>query len=268
MKCQFCAAENPESDQFCGNCGARMPVAPAESAATPPVASGPVAPSKCQFCGADLPVGDQFCGRCGARQSDTPGGAPAPASGAGVGSPRQWESAGYGAYESAGTRHRYAGFWIRFGAYLLDSIFAILVALIPAIIGLVVAIALVEAGQEPPRTAFQSDQQDEDTATAAIIGFFIGAAPAWLAYWYIATSLGGGWGKRICGLRIIKIDTGERPGFGTGALRYGAVLGIGVLGNVPFVGWIGSLLNYLWMIWDKDKQTFHDKAAGTVVVHP
>ncbi|MEC8486226.1 MAG: RDD family protein, partial [Actinomycetota bacterium] len=25
-------------------------------------------------------------------------------------------------------------------------------------------------------------------------------------------------------------------------------------------------LGYLWMIWDKDRQTWHDKVAGTIVV--
>jgi len=40
-----------------------------------------------------------------------------------------------------------------------------------------------------------------------------------------------------------------------------------------FVRWIGALvssvvfgLGYLWMIWDKRKQTWHDKFAGSVVV--
>jgi uncharacterized RDD family membrane protein YckC len=178
---------------------------------------------------------------------------------------RAWEATP-GAAASAPAA-AYAGFWIRFGAYLLDSLFAFLLALIPAIIGLAVAIAIVEAGQEPPSTVLESDQQDEDTAVAAVAGAFVAGLPVYLAYWYIATSVGGGWGKRICGIRIIKMDTGERPGYGTGALRLAAVIAIGLVSNVPLVGWIVWFLNYLWMIWDKDKQTFHDKVAGTVVVH-
>ena len=27
-----------------------------------------------------------------------------------------------------------------------------------------------------------------------------------------------------------------------------------------------SLVDYLWMLWDKQKQTLHDKLAGTIVV--
>jgi uncharacterized RDD family membrane protein YckC len=159
---------------------------------------------------------------------------------------------------------RYAGFWIRFGAYLLDTIFAVLIALIPAIVGAVGLVAIVESGQDTPRTAFESNQQDDDTAAAAVVGFVIGGAPFVVGYWYVATSLGGGWGKRICGLRIVKMDTGERPGWGTGGIRYAVTFGMNL---VPVVGGFASLIDHLSMLWDKDKQTFHDKAAGTVVIY-
>ena len=40
-----------------------------------------------------------------------------------------------------------------------------------------------------------------------------------------------------------------------------------------FVRWLGSILSalalflgYFWMLWDPEKQTWHDKMAGSVVV--
>jgi uncharacterized RDD family membrane protein YckC len=35
---------------------------------------------------------------------------------------------------------------------------------------------------------------------------------------------------------------------------------------VSIVSAIVFLLGYLWMLWDPEKQTWHDKAAGSVVV--
>jgi uncharacterized RDD family membrane protein YckC len=62
-------------------------------------------------------------------------------------------------------------------------------------------------------------------------------------------------GKMALGIRVIDYSTG-------GPLGYGKA----------FVRWLGRilsgicLLGYLWMLWDKEKQTWHDKIAGTVVV--
>jgi uncharacterized RDD family membrane protein YckC len=40
-----------------------------------------------------------------------------------------------------------------------------------------------------------------------------------------------------------------------------------------FIRWLGSILSviplflgYFWMLWDREKQTWHDKMAGSVVV--
>jgi len=32
------------------------------------------------------------------------------------------------------------------------------------------------------------------------------------------------------------------------------------------VSWVVFLLGYLWMLWDSEKQCWHDKFAGDVVV--
>jgi uncharacterized RDD family membrane protein YckC len=241
MNCQFCGSAIPEGDQFCGQCGARAPVTGG------PPASGAAGPSYEQTWGKSRPA---------IEPQTQPGARPA--------APREpWQQAYYDRDPNApavAARYVYAGFWVRFGAWLLDSIFALLLSAIPAAILAIVLVLLVEANQEPALTFAEAEQQDDDTGAAAVIGIFLGAIPVWIAYWYIGTSLGGAWGKRIFGLRIVKQESGDRPGFGTGAVRVLVTWLISLIN-------LAQLLDHLWMIWDKDKQTWHDKAAGTVVVH-
>jgi uncharacterized RDD family membrane protein YckC len=248
MNCQFCGAAIPDGDQFCGQCGARAPVAPG----TPP-------PPPMQPQTGPAPTGESALG---ARPGD-----PLPSFSGAPQAPPSWRTGYFQGAVNEAAQYEYAGFWIRFGAWLLDTIFIVLLAAIPAIVLAIVLYQVVESGQEPALTIAQQDEQDEDLVIAAVVGLVIPYVIVSLAYQYIAASLGGGWGKRICGLRIVKKETGARPGFGTGAIRTIVVVAFGAIGNIPLIGWLGELLNYLWMIWDEDKQTFHDKAAGTVVVH-
>jgi uncharacterized RDD family membrane protein YckC len=63
-------------------------------------------------------------------------------------------------------------------------------------------------------------------------------------------------GKMVLGLRIVDAVTGETPTMGRLTLRY-----VGYLVAALPLG-----LGYLWALWDKQKQGWHDKMAGTVVV--
>jgi uncharacterized RDD family membrane protein YckC len=62
-------------------------------------------------------------------------------------------------------------------------------------------------------------------------------------------------GYRAAGLQLIKTD-GTRPGVGAATVRY--------------IGWHFSqwafYLGCLWMIWDHQRQTWHDKMAHTLVI--
>jgi uncharacterized RDD family membrane protein YckC len=68
--------------------------------------------------------------------------------------------------------------------------------------------------------------------------------------------------------------TGQTPGDAALAIRVIDLQGGGSIGySRAFVRWLVSivstlvfLLGYLWMLWDGEKQTWHDKAAGSVVV--
>jgi uncharacterized RDD family membrane protein YckC len=54
----------------------------------------------------------------------------------------------------------------------------------------------------------------------------------------------------------VRDNLGQPIGYGRAALRW----------LVSIVSAIVLLLGYLWMLWDSKKQTWHDKAAGSVPV--
>ena len=63
-------------------------------------------------------------------------------------------------------------------------------------------------------------------------------------------------GKRALGIRVIDFNAGGPIGFPRGLLRY---LGK-ILATIPI------FLGFFWMLWDREKQTWHDKMAGSAVV--
>ena len=63
-------------------------------------------------------------------------------------------------------------------------------------------------------------------------------------------------GKMALGIRVIDFNAGGPIGYARGFLRY--------IGKI--ISAIPCALGYLWMLWDKEKQTWHDKIATTVVV--
>jgi uncharacterized RDD family membrane protein YckC len=120
-----------------------------------------------------------------------------------------------------------AGFWIRFGAAFLDGILIL-------IISVVLQLALGSAGQ--------------------ILGIVIGIA----YYIYLEGPGGNGQtlGKRACGIRVVSSTTAGPIGYGAATARYFGR----ILSTIPI------LLGYFWMLWDSEKQTWHDKLAGAYVV--
>ena len=88
-------------------------------------------------------------------------------------------------------------------------------------------------------------------------GYGIGTLTS-LAYFTFFEGGGSGQtvGKRVMGIRVIDFASGGSIGYGRALLRW--------IGRI--VSGIACLLGYLWMLWDKEKQCWHDKAANDVVV--
>lgn len=122
----------------------------------------------------------------------------------------------------------YAGFWIRFSAFVIDTLVLVPIA---AIFGVV---------------------SEESYGIASLLNVVIG----WL---YGALFESGKWqatpGKKVLGLQVTDLN-GQRISFGRATGRHfakwitGCTLGIG----------------YLMIIWTERKQALHDKIAGTLVL--
>lgn len=134
------------------------------------------------------------------------------------------------ASESSSTpTHSYAGFWRRFLAYSVDSI---IVSIISFSIG-----ASFSLGSRGGFIWFPGV-----LITAAYFIFF------WMKE-------GQTLGNRLMAIKVIRED-GKPMDVSTGIIRY-----IGyILSSLVFY------LGFLWVIWDKKKQGWHDKIAGTLVV--
>lgn len=63
-------------------------------------------------------------------------------------------------------------------------------------------------------------------------------------------------GKKVLNIRVVDFNTGGPIGYGRAFVRY---LVQAFLSGILFLG-------YLWMLWDREKQTWHDKASRSVVV--
>ena len=63
-------------------------------------------------------------------------------------------------------------------------------------------------------------------------------------------------GKKIVNIRVIDFNTGGPIGYGRALGRYFAR----ILSGLP------CYLGYFWMLWDREKQTWHDKLVTSVVV--
>ncbi len=70
---------------------------------------------------------------------------------------------------------------------------------------------------------------------------------------------GQSWGKSVTGLRTVSAETMRPIGGPMGLLRWFVDSVLGVVG-------ILQLLNYLWPLWDRRRQTWADKVVGSVVL--
>jgi uncharacterized RDD family membrane protein YckC len=129
----------------------------------------------------------------------------------------------------------YAGFWIRTAATMVDSI----------LLSLVTAPVLL--------LFYRSDRVQGDT-TDLLLSTVLSALLVILFWrWKQGTP-----GKLMFRLRIVDARTGGEPSLRQWCLRY--------LGY--FISSVPLLLGFFWAAWDPRHQGWHDRIAGTVVIHP
>ncbi len=138
-------------------------------------------------------------------------------------------------HEVPDTDPRYVGFWARFLAFIVDSIW------VTIIIGLIVVAA--DGGNQ---------RASADGPVATVIQLLLGAA-AIILFWVYRSATPG---KMIVSAIIVDAKTLGRPSNRQLIGRYfGYYVSILALG-----------FGFLWIAFDKRKQGWHDKLAGTVVV--
>ena len=91
----------------------------------------------------------------------------------------------------------------------------------------------------------------------AVLVYIVGIVGGIAYYIYFEGGASGQtFGKKAMNIRVVDFNTGGPIGYGRAFVRY-LVKGF-LSGNI-------CLLGYLWMLWDREKQTWHDKAASSVV---
>jgi uncharacterized RDD family membrane protein YckC len=89
------------------------------------------------------------------------------------------------------------------------------------------------------------------------VGYALGVALAVAYYgWLEGSPSGQTVGKRMMNIRVYDLRVGGPIGTGRAVGRYFAR----IISAIP------CLLGYFWMLWDKEKQCWHDKLVGSVVV--
>src|SRR5213083_2171864 len=156
---------------------------------------------------------------------------------------------------------RYATFWIRVGAYLIDAL-----VLIPLSLPLMIAVW--------GRISDQIDrfvQTDQPVEFNDLIRMYIGwallvAAGTYAYQVLMVRYFGGTLGKLAVGIRVRIAVTGAVAGWREALLRPVLQIIVGVASFVPGARLI-TALDDLWMDWDRQSQTLHDKVANTIVIH-
>jgi uncharacterized RDD family membrane protein YckC len=153
-----------------------------------------------------------------------------------------------------------AGFWIRLVAVLLDGLISLAFA-VPFLIGIVVVLV---AGPKRRTTCSYADgtpyacdvPAGGPIALAVLIGI-VGVVAYVVWYQGVLPGRGATPGKRVAGLRIVDSRSGRPIGTGRALGRY--LFATFISGQICYLG-------YLWNLWDRDKQTWHDKVVSSYVV--
>ena len=140
----------------------------------------------------------------------------------------------------------YAGFWLRFAAYIIDYIITTVAGFIGGLI-LGVIIGVARAANSPTAST---------QSLAQLGGGLVGLIIGWLYFALMeSSSAQATLGKLAIGLRVTDMD-GNRISFGRATGRFFAKI----------ISALTCLVGYMMAGWTAQKQALHDMLANTLVV--
>jgi uncharacterized RDD family membrane protein YckC len=181
---------------------------------------------------------------------------------------------GYGspAYGQAGFRPQrfvapYAGFWQRVGAYIIDSlILGIPLGLVFLLLFWGDLIDFLEEVAANAEAGVSSPVAFDDLFVGFGLFFLIALVVSATYFTFTIALRGATLGMSVLRIQVVD-EQGQMPSVGRSFWRWGFVQLFQFGTNfVPFVGGLLWLLDPLWMLWDPEKQTLHDKVAKTWVL--
>ncbi len=203
----------------------------------------------CSKCGAALAADSGFCQTCGTPVSR--------AVAAGVAGTAVSPHAGVGAIAYA-TNVTYAGFWLRFVAYLVDGLilgFAIMAFCIPFFF-LMGGVPLLES---LPRYGHERFEPWQFAGFLTIIFVLIGVSllVKWLYFAYLESGeKQATWGKQALGIYVTDL-AGNPISFGKASGRFFAKI---ITGLIPFA------IGYIMAGFTERRQALHDMIASCLVL--
>ena len=146
----------------------------------------------------------------------------------------------------------YGGFWMRFGARMIDGI----VLTAPTLILAAVLIPnLIRAGSQPPNPAF----------AGFFLTFFVFIFLAAIAYEVLMLkNWGATLGKMACGLKVVRPD-GRGLGWGVSFGRF--FMWNIVTSGIPYLNFILMLVSGIMAGVDEEKRALHDRVCDTRVIY-
>jgi uncharacterized RDD family membrane protein YckC len=151
------------------------------------------------------------------------------------------------------TTYQFAGFWRRFVAYMIDGFIIGIIFILLMMVAGFAYLAGAMSGHGGAILAKITDPEQMASLTLWMWAFSIFINIAYFTYFHGST--GRTPGKTLLGLQVVSAD-GISISYGIAFLR-----SVGYL-----VSSLVFCLGYIWVAFDKQKQGWHDKIAGTVVI--